>query len=97
MYELERRIFIQLIELGFTNYITSRLSVSRFPESFKFYDPILFYIHLGVAADKKSNFLVKKELKLKEIREENFIENLKERFGLTDKNVKPFYKHEVIK
>jgi hypothetical protein len=99
IYQLERLIFICEIEMGYTIYIPKKIGVSQFPDSFHYYDPIQFYAHLGVSNEKKSNFLLKRKLKLLEIREESIIEKVLDRFGLGDnpKKTNPSYQHKSVK
>ena len=83
--------------MGYTMYIPKMISVTQFPDSFHFYDPIQFYAHGGVSNEKKANFLLKRKLKLMEIHEESVYERVIEKLGMGSNNGKPSYQHNSVK
>ena len=53
LYNIVRSIFVLDLEIGQIVAIPKMLSLDKFPISFRYYDPILFYLHLNISSDIK--------------------------------------------
>ena len=93
---LAKEIFVLNIEQGQEVFIPLELTQDNYPHSFRFYDPILQLIQENCTQVKREHFILKGQLQIERIKEENRVLRIKDALLGTDESAKLTFKHTQI-
>ena len=81
---LRQEIFINELKLGRGELIPKQLRLDKYPDSFRFYDPILIILQKFISDFEKTVFLVKRQVNITKLYEESLSYQIMSKIGIQD-------------
>lgn len=96
---LIKKLFVLELEHSQEVYIPNELSCELYPQSFRFYDPVIQISNQMFSHKQKLYHSLKTEFYLKKIKGNDFKRAFLEQYGVltTEKNFKQMFKHKLMK
>lgn len=80
--QVAKKLFVMEVERGQEVFIPKDLSIKRFPQSFRFYDPIFYIIDEIFNGEKKTIYHLKTQYSLKSLEEKDKLKSFYKIIGV---------------